>query len=383
MVGDRTGAAARLPVLRHGRRQPALRQGRRHRRRDVGGAAGGRGRRLRRAHTPTGWRCGSPRAASTSPAVSGNGWRSRGPSSAGRPIYLFDDAFSALDVHTDARVRAALREVSADSTVVIVSQRISTVAEADQIIVIDDGRVVGVGTHETLLADCPTYAEFADSQSVGAGSAMTGPMTRPIRGGAGADGAVPRLQGLGDPAGEAADPAARADRAVILLGIGGIAIGVIGPRILGHATDLLFNGVIGRQLPAGPDQGAGHRGGPRPRRQHVRRSAVGHERGAGAGRGLRRRRPHPAAGAWAVSDCRAAGLAAGPDAQRRGAAHDGGAALRRRGQGAPDAVVLLRLPPARRGAQPGHQRRRQHPDVAVDDDQPAADLGADRASRCW
>ena len=83
-------------------------------------------------------------------------------------LYLFDDAFSALDVHTDARVRAALREVSADSTVVIVSQRISTVAAADQIVVIDDGRVVGIGTHETLLVDCPTYAEFADSQSVGA-----------------------------------------------------------------------------------------------------------------------------------------------------------------------------------------------------------------------
>ena len=84
-------------------------------------------------------------------------------------IYLFDDAFSALDVHTDARVRAALREVSAGSTVVIVSQRISTVAEADQVIVIDDGKVVGAGTHESLLADCPTYAEFADSQSVGVG----------------------------------------------------------------------------------------------------------------------------------------------------------------------------------------------------------------------
>jgi ATP-binding cassette subfamily B protein len=86
-------------------------------------------------------------------------------------IYLFDDAFSALDVHTDARVRAALREVSGGSTVVIVSQRISTVADADQVVVIDDGRVVGIGTHETLLAECPTYAEFADSQSLGAGAA--------------------------------------------------------------------------------------------------------------------------------------------------------------------------------------------------------------------
>jgi len=82
-------------------------------------------------------------------------------------VYLFDDAFSALDVHTDARVRAALREVSAGATVVIVSQRISTIAEADQIIVIDDGRVVGTGSHASLLADCPIYAEFTDSQSAG------------------------------------------------------------------------------------------------------------------------------------------------------------------------------------------------------------------------
>jgi ABC-type multidrug transport system fused ATPase/permease subunit len=84
-------------------------------------------------------------------------------------IYLFDDAFSALDVHTDARVRTALREVSADATVIIVSQRISTVAHADNIVVIDGGRVVGAGTHDVLLAECETYAEFADSQSVGAG----------------------------------------------------------------------------------------------------------------------------------------------------------------------------------------------------------------------
>jgi len=82
-------------------------------------------------------------------------------------LYLFDDAFSALDVRTDARVRAALGEVSATATVVIVSQRISTVLDADQIVVIDDGRVVGTGTHSSLLADCPVYVEFADSQAVG------------------------------------------------------------------------------------------------------------------------------------------------------------------------------------------------------------------------
>jgi ATP-binding cassette, subfamily B, multidrug efflux pump len=81
-------------------------------------------------------------------------------------IYLFDDAFSALDVHTEARVRAALREISGDATTIIVTQRISTASAADQVIVVDDGKLVGAGTHETLLADCPTYTEFADSQSM-------------------------------------------------------------------------------------------------------------------------------------------------------------------------------------------------------------------------
>ncbi|OBH21740.1 hypothetical protein A5710_03840 [Mycolicibacter sinensis] len=81
-------------------------------------------------------------------------------------IYLFDDAFSALDTRTDAAVRAALQEVAAQATVIIVAQRISTVAQADQIVVIDDGRVVGTGTHHHLLIECPTYAEFAESQSL-------------------------------------------------------------------------------------------------------------------------------------------------------------------------------------------------------------------------
>ncbi|MGV0645617.1 ABC transporter ATP-binding protein [Mycolicibacterium sp. XJ879] len=84
-------------------------------------------------------------------------------------IYLFDDAFSALDVHTDLRVRTALRDVSSAATVILVSQRISTVAQADQIVVVDDGRVVGVGTHEMLLTQCAQYAQFADSQSLSAG----------------------------------------------------------------------------------------------------------------------------------------------------------------------------------------------------------------------
>jgi ATP-binding cassette subfamily B multidrug efflux pump len=84
-------------------------------------------------------------------------------------VYLFDDAFSALDVHTDSRVRAALRELSSSATVIVVTQRISTAYQADQVIVIDDARIVGAGTHESLLADCAIYAEFAASQSMSAG----------------------------------------------------------------------------------------------------------------------------------------------------------------------------------------------------------------------
>ncbi|OBF27467.1 ABC transporter ATP-binding protein [Mycobacterium sp. ACS4331] len=83
-------------------------------------------------------------------------------------VYLIDDALSALDVRTDARVRRNLREVAGGSTIIVVSQRISTVMTADQIVVVDDGRVVGVGSHDSLLAACPAYREFADSQAVGA-----------------------------------------------------------------------------------------------------------------------------------------------------------------------------------------------------------------------
>jgi ATP-binding cassette subfamily B protein len=79
-------------------------------------------------------------------------------------IYLFDDSFSALDLATDARLRAALAPVIADAATVIVAQRVSTIKNADQILVIEDGRQVGLGTHHELLADCPTYAEIVASQ---------------------------------------------------------------------------------------------------------------------------------------------------------------------------------------------------------------------------
>jgi ATP-binding cassette subfamily B protein len=79
-------------------------------------------------------------------------------------IYVFDDSFSALDVATDARLRAALKRETRDAAVIIVGQRVATIADADKILVLEDGEIVGTGTHEELLADCPTYAEIVDSQ---------------------------------------------------------------------------------------------------------------------------------------------------------------------------------------------------------------------------
>jgi ATP-binding cassette subfamily B protein len=79
-------------------------------------------------------------------------------------LYLFDDSFSALDLATDARLRQALKAVTAEAAVVIVAQRVSTIADADQILVLEDGAVVGLGTHDFLLATCPTYVEIVESQ---------------------------------------------------------------------------------------------------------------------------------------------------------------------------------------------------------------------------
>ena len=79
-------------------------------------------------------------------------------------VYLFDDAFSALDVSTDARLRAALAPVTRDATVIVVAQRVSTIIDAEQIIVLEDGLVVGRGRHTELLESCPTYQEIVVSQ---------------------------------------------------------------------------------------------------------------------------------------------------------------------------------------------------------------------------
>jgi ATP-binding cassette, subfamily B, multidrug efflux pump len=79
-------------------------------------------------------------------------------------IYLFDDAFSALDLSTDAALRAALKPHTERSAVLVVAQRVSTILDADQIIVLENGEIVGTGTHRELMADCPTYLEIVESQ---------------------------------------------------------------------------------------------------------------------------------------------------------------------------------------------------------------------------
>ncbi|MBM3799783.1 MAG: ABC transporter ATP-binding protein [Actinobacteria bacterium] len=79
-------------------------------------------------------------------------------------FYVFDDAFSALDLATDARLRAALAPITRDSVMIVVAQRVSTIRQADHILVLEDGDVMGLGSHDELLTSCPTYQEIVQSQ---------------------------------------------------------------------------------------------------------------------------------------------------------------------------------------------------------------------------
>ncbi len=79
-------------------------------------------------------------------------------------MYVFDDSFSALDYATDARLRAALREPTRDACQIVVAQRVATIRQAEQILVLDEGRLVGVGTHDQLMDTCETYREIVLSQ---------------------------------------------------------------------------------------------------------------------------------------------------------------------------------------------------------------------------
>jgi len=79
-------------------------------------------------------------------------------------VYVFDDAFSALDVATDAKLRAALATETGTAAILIVAQRVSSISHANQILVLDQGRIVGRGKHDELMRTCPTYKEIVDSQ---------------------------------------------------------------------------------------------------------------------------------------------------------------------------------------------------------------------------
>jgi ATP-binding cassette subfamily B protein len=79
-------------------------------------------------------------------------------------VYIFDDSFSALDFATDRRLRRALKAETAESTVIIVASRVGTIMQADQIVVLEDGEIAGIGTHAQLMKECKTYREIVLSQ---------------------------------------------------------------------------------------------------------------------------------------------------------------------------------------------------------------------------
>ena len=277
-------------------------------------------------------------------------------------VYLFDDSFSALDLATDARLRAALVPYASDATVIIVAQRVSTIMSADQILVLEDGEAVGLGTHEQLLQDVPDLRRdrrVADR-----------------RGGAGMN-APPRT----------ATAEARRSRQPPQGGQPGMRFGSFGmpaekPKDFGSTTRRLLRRLQRERwivLRRDPHDG--------------RRSV--HERAAAEGAGERHRRHRRAvftgrrrstSRTWAASSASPARCSSGAWVLQYGmsyilagvgAADDVPPARGRRGQAQPPAAQLRRPGPARRPAQPRDQRHRQHRAEPAADAVPDADAGAD------
>ena len=173
-------------------------------------------------------------------------------------IYLFDDAFSALDLATDAALRAALRPHTEQSAVLVVAQRVSTILDADQIIVLENGDVVGIGTHRELMGDLPDLRrDRRVPADPGAGGMSTPTATRRPTAADPVGRRVPRHAGPGQQGRRLRPSAKRLRRPhaagarqpsllVVALGVVSVAFAVAGPKILGHATDIIFDGVLER-----------------------------------------------------------------------------------------------------------------------------------------
>ena len=325
-------------------------------------------------------------------------------------IYLFDESFSALDLGTDARLRAALRPVTRDAAVLVVASRISTIADADQIVVLDGGRVVGIGRHDELLDDLPDLRRDRRVAAVAprrpherrrdarraARAGRSTPGRLPAAGGEARRGGGPPWMGAAMPAEKAMTfgpsakrllrPAAPAPRQLLLvLALGARqrdADGASGPKLLGHATDLIFTRL--------PRLAAAVRRSARrvvadaraPRRRRLRRPAAALARRTRASASTSARsarcccwRSRSTSSRACSRGCRAMLLNRVVRRTVRQLRSDVEDKL------APAAAALRRRAAARRAAQPGHQRHRQHRADPAADAEPAAHVAAHRRRR--
>ena len=311
---------------------------------------------------------GSNRAAPTSRAGSASDSRSHARSIRRPDIYVFDDSFSALDLTTDARLRAALGPYTKDAAVVIVAQRVSTIATADNILVLEDGLVIGRGTHDELIQRLPDVRgdrAVADRREERRGmTIIDDPEEQEHDEAEELDLSAPEVRAAGrwnsaGVPGERSKDFKNALRRlgrmlgpmwvvlvmVVVIAVTSATLNVFGPLVLGHGTDIIVRGVRTAQ------------------------------------HGLQRVAPRAPQRVVALRGVVAALDLGVVHARRDHSAADVQAALRRGGQGQRPAAQLHRQAAARRPAQPRHQRHRQRRAEPATDAEPDAHFGA-VAHRC-